>query len=474
MAKAQSRIPFLSRRAGVGQGVAAWAGPVARWLAAAMVVAALCSGASAYLKRTGVLAHADYLAYWAHHCLSDDDVPDMRDEPQCHAHVDVPRAVAQNTWRGFTSAFISYVHEVSPAERPLKFAKDAVFVAILALSAWMLAASRSLRAIAPVSPLPVAFAVYVAIMLLVSLSSQGLMVAASGARALSFMAVALLAGWLAPYMATFAWALAGLLGLQLLLLPYELLHGIHMYQEWSALALAGRTFGTLVHPNSMGIFAATGFAFCLCFLPRRGLLPLLAVGAIALIGLSASATGLACAVVLCAVMVQRTMGGARGVGIALAFLLGVGMLALVGLPALLGRPDLFDSVASETGRLANLQQAVLGQPAAQALFGKGLGVNSNAALSIGVAGGLPTDSSLTGLIYQVGILGTCLFYALLAWAGWRDRQAAPFYVAVAVCSLTLNVTELFPVNLLLGLALARSLLRQSRGEDFMTPVHGRR
>jgi hypothetical protein len=459
MAKAQSRIPFLSRRAGVKPGVTVWPGSLARCMAAAMLVAALCNGASAYLKRTGVLAHADYRAYWAHHCLSDDDAPVLEDEPQCRAHVDVRQAVAENRWRGYSEPFIRFVHEVSPAERPLKFMKDAVLLAVFGFSAWLLAASRSLRTVLSVGTLPIALASYVAVMLVYSLGTSGVFVAASGARAFSFVAVALLAGGLAPHLAWFAWAVAALLLLQLPLLPHELLHGIHMFREWSPFALAGRVFGTLVQPNSLGVFAATGFAFCFCFLPRRSVLVWLAAASLLLVALSASATGLACAMLACAALIHGRVGGRRGFVMALAFLLAAGLFAFVGLPQLLGRPDLFQSVASDTGRLAILHSALFEQTPAHALFGGGLGVNTNAALSMAAIGGVPTDSSLTGFIFQVGLVGAGLFYATLCWAGWRDRQAAVFYAAVAVCSLTLNVTELFPINLVLGLALARSTLR---------------
>jgi hypothetical protein len=75
---------------------------------------------------------------------------------------------------------------------------------------------------------------------------------------------------------------------------------------------------------------------------------------------------------------------------------------------------------------------------------------------------VPADSTVTALMMQIGVLGTLLFYAMLLWAGFRDRSARMFYAIVAVCSLTLNVTELFPVNFLLGIALARNASPASR------------
>jgi hypothetical protein len=60
------------------------------------------------------------------------------------------------------------------------------------------------------------------------------------------------------------------------------------------------------------------------------------------------------------------------------------------------------------------------------------------------------------MVIQIGLAGTLLFYAMLVWAALRDTLAWPFYCIVAVCTLTINVTELFPVNVLLALTLAHS------------------
>jgi hypothetical protein len=62
------------------------------------------------------------------------------------------------------------------------------------------------------------------------------------------------------------------------------------------------------------------------------------------------------------------------------------------------------------------------------------------------------------LFVQLGLVGVLAFYGLLAWA-WRvDGGARPFYLVAAIASLTINLPEAFPLNVLLGLALARSAL----------------
>jgi hypothetical protein len=55
---------------------------------------------------------------------------------------------------------------------------------------------------------------------------------------------------------------------------------------------------------------------------------------------------------------------------------------------------------------------------------------------------------------------------LIGWAMWRDRIARPAYIVIAISSLTINITEVFPVNFMLGLLLAHtiSLSRSDRTE----------
>ena len=61
------------------------------------------------------------------------------------------------------------------------------------------------------------------------------------------------------------------------------------------------------------------------------------------------------------------------------------------------------------------------------------------------------------LLVQGGILAVAAFYGLLLRGLMMDRRARPFLLSVLLCSLTLNVTELFPIDLLLAVALCRSL-----------------
>jgi hypothetical protein len=103
------------------------------------------------------------------------------------------------------------------------------------------------------------------------------------------------------------------------------------------------------------------------------------------------------------------------------------------------------------------------------LFGRGLGVGANQTSILAVVkptsllavlggtGQFYADSTVTWLFMQLGLVGLAAFYAMLLWAFAKDRDARPFYLVVAVASLTINIPETFPLNFLLGLALARSI-----------------
>ena len=156
----------------------------------------------------------------------------------------------------------------------------------------------------------------------------------------------------------------------------------------------------------------------------------------------------------------------RVAGLALG--LGVAASLVLALPLLTQRPDAWNSIAAAGGRIDTLAQVLRANSPMQTLVGHGLARGSNLAanlqgrgLEAGATPGITVesfhaDSTVTMLLVQVGVLGVLAFYALLAWA-WRvDPPARPFYLVAAIASLTINLPEAFPLNVLLGLALARS------------------
>jgi hypothetical protein len=434
---------------------------LAKLLAAALLAATLCNGAGFYLKRTGVWDGAGYRDFWAVHC----GIGDRRHlEWQCGTFT-TSLAIdqrAQSPPPG--EAAFSFVYEVAPGERWLKLAKDAVWALLVAACLFPLTRPHALAQTWRESAPLFLFAGYAALAFAASVPLNGILIALAGLRAFGFIVLAVVGRRLLPHMQLFAQCVAILLLLQLLLVPFELYRGIHLFREWPWFGLARRATGTLVQPNSLGVFAVLGFAFYTCFaLSRRWLWPMAAV-ALALIVASGSGTGFICAAIAAAALAMQRWRGNR---LALATATAAAALATFALlPQLAGRGDIADSINPDSGRALALRAAVSGREPVHLLLGEGLGINTNLALNLagreprgGVMPALvttPTDSMFTGLLLQVGVLGTLLFYGMLAWAAQRDRQARPFYFFAAVCSLTMNLGELFPANVLLGLVLAHS------------------
>jgi membrane protein implicated in regulation of membrane protease activity len=61
------------------------------------------------------------------------------------------------------------------------------------------------------------------------------------------------------------------------------------------------------------------------------------------------------------------------------------------------------------------------------------------------------------LLIQGGLLALGAFLGLIFFCIWRDRTARPFLGLFLLCSLTLNLTEIFPLSLLLAVVVRRSL-----------------
>ncbi len=107
------------------------------------------------------------------------------------------------------------------------------------------------------------------------------------------------------------------------------------------------------------------------------------------------------------------------------------------------------------------------------LFGQGLGTGSNLLFQLRdfFASSMPvnqsidfsTDSTPLLLIIQIGLIGCALFYSLLLKAMMVDKQLKAVYVVFILCSLTINIIEVFPLNIILGLMLAKSFHENSRG-----------
>ncbi len=446
-------------------------------LGIALVVATLLNGAATYLKRTGVVDRDAYRIYWAVHCHYLDMAGRRPAEWQCDkftSPAEIEKHGLPDSVEVIDTSF-DYVYDVKPGERPLKLVKDLFLLTLIATAMGMLLKGRihppAFREGAPLFLL----AAYSTLVFLVGAPMQGPILAAMGLRSFMFIAVALLCHWLVPHIGLLTRAVAVLLLAEAALIPFEMIRGIHHFHEWTPVSLASRAVGTLVQPNSMGVFAVTAMAFYYCFSPSRRMAGLFALVTLGLVLASGSGTGLICAALAALVVLIRRF---RSFKASMAGLIAAGAVVAVLLPVASGRGDVFDSVT--VGRMAVLRGALLERPIEQVVFGSGLGVNTNLALTLGASTAstptaiapAPTDSALIGLFIQIGLVGTGLFYATLAWAARRDMQARPFYAVVGLCTLTMNVTELFPVNFLLGLVLAHSFSRDPK-TAVTSVAHGR-
>lgn len=437
---------------------------LAKWLTVGLVVAVLLNGVSHYSKRTGLVEQEAYHAYWGNHCLWDGDELLLRDEARCAEYaLHATSPVNASDWHGPAESYGHYVYRVSAAERPLKMAKDLFGLTLVLISLWALAKRHTaLPRVQELGPL-VLLALYCGIAFLISVFLNHPLIAAAGLRSFVFLPVAFLGRWMAPHLPVLAVGMGVLIVLQVALVPLELVRGIHLFHEWSGFSLASRVAGSLVQPNSLGIFAVSALAFCHCFLASRAWMAPLAIMTFTLVLLSGSATGLACLGLFAVILLYRRFVGRAALAVWPA---GVALLVAMAfaLPEILARPDLFESITGDKGRWAALRSAVADHSWLEVLLGRGLGVDSNVALNLAAhhsssvppVAAIPADSTVTGLLRQIGVVGTVLFYGTLLWAGLRDRAASIFYGALALCSLTINVTELFPLNLLLGVVLARS------------------
>ena len=289
---------------------------------------------------------------------------------------------------------------------------------------------------------------------------------------LGWLPMLVLGGWLSRrrQLAVLALAVAILLLAQLPLALLEAMRGVPIpFGQFSdtvlppALPLPSRLAGSFILPNTLGVALACGLGFLLSYRGWSRLWILSVLVSIPLMLAARSGTGI---VVLVALLAWQLLPPLLGLG---------GLVALaVALPAVLGRADLY--WASLVGRLRLLGSVVDVRQPLEALFGHGLGaysnhldqlfVDSNESLQTGVqeltgTASLmftSTDSMLTLMLVQGGLVAVASFYGLLLWAFRVDHQARPFLFTVLLASLTINLTELFPISLLLALSLNRAVL----------------
>jgi hypothetical protein len=268
--------------------------------------------------------------------------------------------------------------------------------------------------------------------------------------------------------------LAAMILLHLPVLILESMRGLPLSRmsQLHGLPLPGRMVGLVTMPNTLGVVMVLMLAFCLGFSDRGWHHRLLVAAVLPQLLLARSGTGFFAMILLLGMpslerllrdrLLYRRVGG---------LLLGAGgsLALLLSLPHLLGRPGMMDSL---TGRGALMLASWHSASWPELLFGRGLGsggvlalrleetLASNPWLSANLS--MPevlhsTDSMWILLLIQGGLLALGAFLGLIFFCIWRDRTARPFLGLFLLCSLTLNLTEIFPLSLLLAVVVRRSL-----------------
>jgi len=341
-----------------------------------------------------------------------------------------------------------------------KGTKDAVLAAFLVASVWMSLSGWRFKKVGP-PPIAVGALAFLAAMFAESVPRLGWLMTIAGLRSFAFLLVAAVGGWAATGtdLRFLARILKALLVLQAVLVPIELWRGIHLFRaHFFGSPFGDRVVGTMLQPTTLGVLAVTAYVFHRTFAgePRRD--PWVLGAAIVVVFFTASGTAL---LLMAAAVAWDLLTRARRPHLLAAGLCLV--LMMTALPRITGRPDILDSF---WGRVDAVTLRFSGVPTHVLMWGYGLGAASNTAYNLlrdwskeGGQGGplFVADSTPTLLLAQTGLVGLVLVYGLIATAAYRDVQARPLYVLLVLASLALNLPEAFPMSVILGLLLARSL-----------------
>ncbi len=439
----------------------------ARWVAlisTCLFVALLANGATSYLKRVGLLDRQNFELYVGTYCGGPAAGKPSLTFP-CQCMQDPLAAEGSASESESKSPLLSrrYVYDTAGYERVFKVFKDLLFAGFVTLSIFLMVTRKvRLPSLAAASPM-LLLAVSIGAGFLISVALWGGVFALVGLRSFAFLAVAFVGSWVAGGIHGFASCAAVMLLIQLVLVGFEFLFGIPLRFCPDSF----RAAGTTVLSNSLGVFAVVALGFYRSFSASRLYFWILLLITAILVVASGSGTAVFALSGLLGFLVLEKTQGARRLA-AVAILLAVAVLLTVKLPELTQRPDIYNSLLAPEGRLDSLGRLAREANAVELLVGRGVGFGTNSASNVlsSAPVALPdnsagekfsADSTVTVLFTQLGIVGIVLFYGVLGWGFWRDAIARPFYLVVAVSSLTIIVTELFPVNFLLGLTLAHTL-----------------
>ena len=266
----------------------------------------------------------------------------------------------------------------------------------------------------------------------------------------------------------FALLLLATLGFLLVIAPIEMSKGIQVFNTNSF--FKKRMTGFMDQPNTLGIYVVCIFSFFVVqFRSKLGKTRfiMLTLCTLILIVLSGSNTAAAvlCIVLLAESMLRNNLTISRPGHWVLLLLI----VVILSLYFTQGRP-VIDSLA---GRIEKYNYYFsLDLPALKLLFGQGLGAGSNTLLQIQSLfpfeqfADLPikfsVDSTPLLLIIQTGIIGCVVLYCLMFTAFIKDKHRRPAYLAFFLCGMTINIIEVFPLNIVLALLLSTGLVAKAQ------------
>ena len=200
-----------------------------------------------------------------------------------------------------------YIYANNNYERLLKICKDLLFAGFLIFSCYLIQTKRA-RLPDPAALVPPLFLLAnVGLGFLISLFLWGSVFALAGLRSFGFLAIALVGGWAFSGIQGITRCVAALLTLQLVLVCIEVLFGVPLRDCPSSF----RTAGTMVLPNSLGIFTVVGLAFYYSYSSDKLYFRLLvALGTITLFA-SGSGTGIIVLFVLLSMLIINNFYGLR-------------------------------------------------------------------------------------------------------------------------------------------------------------------
>lgn len=444
---------------------------LAALVAIALLVAWIVGGLPFLLRHVGLLDAAGYQRDLAHFCTP--PLQPLWLPASCRA------------WRliGGAGGSISRLdmgrlYQLTPPDLLLKLLRPGLIAALLPLSCLALLRQPRLHLPGRSLLLWLPLALSLLMSLLIGLRQGPASAALAGLAGQLWVPLVPLCGWLlaSQRLQRLIDALALMVLLHLPVLLLEAMRGLpllHATRLWGV-PLPGRLPGLMGQPNSLGVVVVLCLAFCLAFSSRRWHRGVLVAAAVPQLLLARSGMGLLALTLLLGVpALQRLRPRQRRQVWLLALALSAGLLLL--LPHLLGRPDLLESIS---GRWRTWHYAVHTASPRQLLLGRGLGSAGvvvsrwqevSGALpaplapltlpTAAAAGPLlrPTDSWLLLQFLQGGLLGVVALLGLVAAAIRRDRQSRPFLLLALLCGLSLNLSEVFPLGLLLALNLRHAL-----------------